>query len=97
MRKSLLFFFTLLLVISGAVAQRPCYSAAYSAELLHSFPGITRQRAAIENFTRDIILKRKLNGSSTPEVPAHTSLVIPVVVHILYNTCLLYTSDAADE
>ncbi|MBD0277472.1 MAG: T9SS type A sorting domain-containing protein [Flavisolibacter sp.] len=80
----------MLLAVFTLSAQRECAVMEYSQQLLKHYPAL-----AVEFSRVDAFIEQKNSGSSSRigNIPAHTIIRIPVVVHILYATAAQNISD----
>lgn len=76
-------------------AQNDCRTAEYRQQFLRNNPGISAKIAAIETFTQNF-QKSKAYGllGERPASPQSSFIIIPVVVHVVYNSAQQNISDA---
>jgi len=70
------------------VTDRTCASAEKLSALLAADPAVKARRERLENFTADVLRRGGVNDL------AKTSITIPVVVNVIYNTAAENISDA---
>ncbi len=66
--------------VASQIINRSCASADILAAQLAADPGLRARRAALEAFTRDVVLNAVERNAAT------TSITIPVVVNVVYYT-----------
>src|SRR5579863_7125261 len=94
--KRVLFLPLLILTRLFVHAQSDCRSAEYKQQLIANSPGIIGKIAAIEAFTQQLQKDKTttLNGSGSSISQPSSEIVIPVVVHIVYNSSQQNISNA---
>lgn len=100
MKRSLLYgCFTFLYTV--LLAQKECLQEAYQQQLLRQYPQLHFQYSNIESFTHQhrfpFVIGGSIDSSSPAAVPPFVvpeRIVIPVVVHILWNTSAQDIPDA---
>src|ERR1700748_1971709 len=86
-----------LLIALPGWTQLSCRSFDYRQQQLSKAPSLAASAAAIEDFTRrqlahpSVIVSGESAGASTSTI---SRIIIPVVVHIVYNTSAENISDA---
>ena len=88
--KRILLFPLLLISQFIVLAQKDCRNAEYRQQQINNSPALIARINAIEAFTKDLqrsrtIATNDINSQSNTPAPAPQVIVIPVVVHVLYN------------
>ena len=93
--KRTVLFQILVLTQLAVCAQRDCRTAEYRTQIMDKYPGVAQRAAAIEAFTKSLGQARNYitNGTSAVGVSSGP-IMIPVVVHVLYNNSSQNISDA---
>ncbi len=85
----------LLFIHLTVIGQRNCPFTAYKQQSIGSDPGLLTRMQEIESFTRSRLQALKMTVlSGDQHAPQSSVIMIPVVVHILYNESAQNISDA---
>jgi hypothetical protein len=84
MRNFYVSFITLLISLSG-VAQERCGATGYFNKMVQEHPSLQQNLQQVGQFTQTYLRNHPVFESSANQPDAATRIVIPVVVHVVYN------------
>src|SRR5215467_1004936 len=89
-----LFILVLLVLQLRSLSQRQCIFADYKRELLKNSPELTSRIASVEIFTKDLLQKKIETNDTVSIEKVPPVIIIPVVVHVVYNSSSQNITDA---